>query len=99
MKKIAAHNDEIDLFADRVFLQNIDPRIEKITRRFVELITRAAEMHVRNVKKFHSVIITFQSQKIFQRKDAKPQKRKEFNKMFYEKPKIFSRLCTSATLR
>jgi len=38
MKKIAAHETEIDLFVDRRIFAEHDPRIEKIARRFVELI-------------------------------------------------------------
>jgi hypothetical protein len=43
MKKIAAHYHEIDLLANGVFLQNVNPRVEKIARAFVQLIARAAE--------------------------------------------------------
>src|SRR5215204_4128493 len=93
MEKIAAHNDEIDLFTNRVFLQNINPRIEKIARRFVELITRAAEVHVRDMKEFHTVII-----KQFQRKVAGAQSRKRIFKSSKICPKIFAslRLCASS---
>ena len=55
MEKIAAHDDEIDLFRNGVFLQNINPRIIKIARRFIELITRAAEMNVGNMEELHSL--------------------------------------------
>jgi hypothetical protein len=53
-EKNRRHNDEINLFADGVFLQNVNPGIEKIARRFVELIARAAQMNIGNVQEFHS---------------------------------------------
>ena len=57
MKKIAANDNEINLFANRVFLQNVNPGIEKIARRFVELIARAAKVNIGNMQEFHKIII------------------------------------------
>ena len=58
MKEIAAHYDEIHFLFDAVALQNIDPRIKKITRTRRKLVSCAAEMHVGDVKKLHSVDFT-----------------------------------------
>ena len=57
VKKISAHDDKIDLFADRVFFENIDPRIEKITRALWQLVPGTAEMHIRNMQKLHKFIL------------------------------------------
>jgi hypothetical protein len=57
VEEIAAHQHEIDLFADGVFPQNIDPGIEKIARAFGQLVPRASEMHIGNVEELHTSIL------------------------------------------
>ena len=59
VEKIAAHYDEINRFADGVFTQNVNPGIEKITRRLVQLIARAAEMDIGDMEEFHSLIVNY----------------------------------------
>jgi hypothetical protein len=53
VKEVAAHDHEIYVLADRVFLQNIDPRIEKIARTFGQLVSSATQMHVGDMQKLH----------------------------------------------
>ena len=58
MKKIAAHQDEINPFSDSVTPQNIHPCVEEIARAFGKLISRASQMHIRQMQKLHILIIT-----------------------------------------
>jgi NAD(P)-dependent dehydrogenase (short-subunit alcohol dehydrogenase family) len=53
VKKIAAHDHKINFFVDRVLLNDVYPRIEKITRAFRQLISRAAKMNIGDVKETH----------------------------------------------
>jgi len=53
VKEVAAHDDEIDFFTDRILMKNIDPRVEEVARTFGQLISCAAQMHVGDVQKLH----------------------------------------------
>ena len=53
VKKIAAHQYEVDPAVDRVSAKHIHPRVEKIARAFSELIARTAEMHIGDMQKSH----------------------------------------------
>ena len=64
MKKIAAHQDEINFFTNGVFFKTSIHASKKSRGRFVELIARAAEMHVGNVEEFHRDILPQRTQRI-----------------------------------
>jgi hypothetical protein len=57
MKKVTAHDHEIHVLADRVLLQYIDPRVEKIARAFGQLVARTAQVHVGDMQKLHEKIL------------------------------------------
>jgi hypothetical protein len=58
VKKIPAHQYKIGLAFYCIPLQDIDPRVEKIARALRQLIACAAQVHVRNMQKLHSHIVT-----------------------------------------
>jgi hypothetical protein len=60
VKKVPAHDDEIDFLFDRIPMKNIDPRVKEIARTFGQRISCAAQMHVGDVQKLHvGKFITF----------------------------------------
>jgi predicted GNAT superfamily acetyltransferase len=58
VKKVPAHQDEIDLFIDRAALQNVHPCVEKVAWTFDKLVPRASQMHISKMEKLHMHIIS-----------------------------------------
>jgi hypothetical protein len=70
MKEIAAHQHKFDLLPDGVPSQNIDPRVEEITRALSQLISRASEMHIGDMKELHTGILPYARSGLFHHSEA-----------------------------
>jgi len=57
MKKIPRYYDEIDLLFYSKPLEHVSPRVVKIPRTLSQVISRASEVDIRDVKKLHTQIL------------------------------------------
>jgi hypothetical protein len=58
MKEIPTHQNKFNSLVYRVPLEDVHPRLKKISRAFGKLVPRASQMHIRDMEKLHNPNLT-----------------------------------------